>query len=269
MMKQNRQKAVDRGLRRYFLLSAFYFLLCLSCAYAESPEVKRYTIRIVKTLPHDTHSFTQGLIYHDGMLYESTGLHDQSSLQKIDANTGIVQKVVPVSSIFAEGLARWENRLIQLTWKRKIAFIYTLSDFSQIGTFRYDTEGWGLTADERHLIMSDGTDVIYFRNPFSFETERMIQVTLGGKPLQRINELEYVNGLIYANIWYENYIVQIDPSQGEVVGYIDATPLLRVQPPLDQDSVLNGIAYNDETQTLYLTGKNWPAIFEVTLEEVK
>jgi glutamine cyclotransferase len=241
----------------------------ISCAYAAPQKMKQYIVHVVKTIPHNTSSFTQGLIYYDGMLYESTGLYGQSSLQKIDPDTGIVQEVLPVSDVFAEGLTRWENRLIQLTLKDKTAFVYNLSDFSQIGTFHYETEGWGLTTDKNHLIMSDGTDVISFRNPFSFETERKIRVTLGGKPLYRINELEYVDGFIYANIWYENYIIQIDPANGKVVGVIDASPLLRMQPPLSEDSILNGIAYNDETHTFYLTGKNWPTIFEVTLEVMK
>lgn len=240
-----------------------------SCVYAAPQKMKPYTVHIVKTIPHNTRSFTQGLLYSDGMLYESTGLSGQSSLQKIDADTGVVRKFLPVPDVFAEGLARWENRLIQLTWKNKTAFIYNLSDFSRIGTFQYETEGWGLTADKNHLIMSDGTDVLTFRNPFSFETERRIRVTLGGKSLDRINELEYVDGFIYANVWYENAIIQIDPANGNVVGIIDASPLLRMQPPLSGDSVLNGIAYNDETQTFYLTGKNWPKIFEVTLEVMK
>jgi glutamine cyclotransferase len=241
----------------------------ISCAYAAPQKMKHYTVHVVKTIPHNTSSFTQGLIYYDGMLYESIGLYGQSSLQRIDADTGVVQEVLPVSNVFAEGLARWENRLIQLTWKDKTAFIYNLSDFSRIGTFHYETEGWGLTTDKNRLIMSDGTDVIFFRNPFSFETERKIRVTLEGKPLDRINELEYVDGFIYANVWYENAIIQIDPVNGNVVGIIDASPLLRMQPPLSGDSVLNGIAYNDKTQTFYLTGKNWPIIFKVTLEEVK
>jgi glutamine cyclotransferase len=233
--------------------------------YAESSEVSRYTVHIVKRLPHDTQSFTQGLVYYEGTLYESTGLYGRSSLQKIDAETGTVQNALPIPDVFAEGLARWEDRLIQLTWQQNIAFIYNLSNFSQIGMFQYDTEGWGLTADDRHLIMSDGTDVLYFRNPLSFEIERKIQVTLEGKPVYRINELEYADGFIYANVWFENYIIQIDPTDGKVVGYIDATPLLQKQKPLSKDSVLNGIAYKNETQTFYLTGKNWPTIFEVKL----
>jgi glutamine cyclotransferase len=267
-LKQERSRLVTTS----WLLSAVFRLLltayCLLtfCEFVESFPVKQYKVHIIRTLPHNTQSFTQGFLYHDGMLYESTGLYGQSSLQKIDAKTGHVLKKLSVPVVFAEGLARWNDRLIQLTWKSKTAFIYTVSDFLRIGAFRYNTEGWGLTADDRHLIMSDGTDVLYFRHPLTFATERTIRVTFEGTPLTRLNELEYIDGLIYANIWYENSIVQIDPAQGEVVGLIDATPLFRMLPPLHGDSVLNGIAYNDQTQTLYLTGKNWPTIFEVSLE---
>jgi glutamine cyclotransferase len=216
-------------------------------------------------IPHSTQSFTQGLIYYNGMLYESTGLYGQSSLQKLDANTGTVQKNLPVPDVFAEGLARWENRLIQLTWQQHIALIYNVSDFTRIGTFQYDTEGWGLTTDTQQFIMSDGTDVITFRDPLSFQTTRTIHVTLNGKPIERLNELEYIDGLIYANIWYEDVIVQINPVDGKVVGYLELTPVFQAQPPLGGDSVLNGIAYNPERKTLYVTGKNWPTIFEVSL----
>lgn len=230
-----------------------------------SKQVKRYTVRILETLPHNTDSFTQGLLYYQGMLYESTGLYGQSSLQQLDARTGSVQKTLAVPSVFAEGLARWQNRLIQLTWQHNTAFIYTISDFSPVGTFHYDTEGWGLTADRHHLIMSDGSNVLTFRDPFSFTVERTLHVTFQGEPVRRINELEYIDGLIYANIWYQDHIVQIDPGSGEIVGIVDATPLINMQPHLDAESVLNGIAYNPDTKTIYLTGKKWPKIFEVTL----
>ncbi len=264
-----KQQARSRGKFYYLLPTAFCFLclLLFSCTSAESRIVQYYTVHIIRTLPHSTRSFTQGLVYHDGTLYESTGLYGQSSLQKIDIATGAIQKFLPVADVFAEGLARWNDRLIQLTWKSKTAFIYARADFSLIGLFEYDTEGWGLTADEQHLIMSNGTDVIFFRNPDSFEIERRLSVTYEGRPLQRLNELEYIDGFIYANVWYEDVIVQIEPQQGEVIGVIDATPLLKMLPPLSGDHVLNGIAYNEETKSLYLTGKNWPALFEVTLTE--
>ena len=228
-------------------------------------DVKKYTVKIVREIPHDINSFTQGLIFHAEKIYESTGLSGQSTLRQIDAHTGIVEKILPVPGVFAEGLARWNNHLIQLTWNDHIAFIYNISDFSKVGILSYETQGWGLTADNRHLIMSDGSDRLYFRNPNSFDVERTIHVRYQGKPLNFINELEYVDGLIYANIWQKKIIVQIDPADGMVVGYIDCEALFQRLPPLDSENVLNGIAFNDKTKTFYLTGKNWPKIFQVVL----
>ena len=227
--------------------------------------MKHYTVQILSTLPHSTTSFTQGLLYHEGVLYESTGLYGQSTLQKLDAATGQILKKIPVPDVFAEGLARWQGRLIQITWKNRTALIYTLADFLPLGLFQYDTEGWGLTNDDQSLIMSDGTNVLTFRNPDTFAPERRIEVTVQGQPLPYLNELEYIDGLVYANVWYQTFIVQINPADGEVVGVIDAAPLFHQLPPLNDDSVLNGIAYNHHRNTLYLTGKNWPKIFEVTL----
>ncbi len=227
--------------------------------------VDKYTVRVKNTIAHDPRNFTQGLVYHQGNLYESTGLAGRSTLQKTDARTGEVLKTEHVPKVFAEGLALWENLLVQLTWRNGIAYIYDVSDFSPAGTFKYDTEGWGLTSDGKSLIMSDGTDAIYFRNPMSFSVERQIRVTLQGKPVRLLNELEYVDGRIYANVWMENHIVRIDPDGGGVDGVIDAGSLFRFLPPLGREAVLNGIAYNDEAKTFFLTGKNWPLIFEVEL----
>lgn len=228
-------------------------------------EVKKYTVKIVRELPHSIDSFTQGLIFYEEKIYESTGLIGNSSLRRIDSQTGTVEKIVSVPGVFAEGLARWESRLVQLTWNERIAFIYNMFDFSKVGTFSYETQGWGLTADDHHLIMSDGSDRICFRNPNTFKEERAIFVRYEGKPINYINELEYVDGLIYANIWNKKFIVQIDPLNGNVLGHIDCKALLHRLPPLNSEDVLNGIAYNDKKKTFYLTGKNWPKIFEVTL----
>ena len=259
----------SRGRWRYgLLLPVFWCVFCTGSA--ASAPVKHYTVRVLRTLPHNPASYTQGLLYVDGALYESTGLYGRSSLQKLDAQTGHVLQRLPVPGVFAEGLARWHDRLIQLTWQDPTALIYTLADLRPVGVFEYTTEGWGLTSDSQHLIMSDGTDVLSFRHPSTFAIERTLQVTFRGAPLARLNELEYIEGLVYANVWFEEYIVQIDPRHGRVVGVIDARPLLRFFPPLeDPNSVLNGIAYNPHTKTVYVTGKNWPLIFEVTLIELE
>ncbi|PIE35378.1 glutamine cyclotransferase [candidate division KSB3 bacterium] len=258
--------SVDFHLLLCVLLWGFLAVSCFPVACkASETQVKRYTVDILRTIPHSTSSFTQGFLYHNGFLYESTGLVGHSSLQKITPDTGEVLERLQVDGVFAEGLSRWDNRLIQLTWKDRFAYIYNLSDFSPAGIFQYQTEGWGLTSDEQHLIMSDGTDVLYFRNPRTFAIERRVKVTFEGRSLPYLNELEYVDGSIYANVWYQDVIVQIDPASGKVLGIIGTQPILRMLPPLSQDSVLNGIAYNTEMQTFYLTGKNWPKIFEVTL----
>ena len=253
------------NVRDYFLLAAVIFMPFFN-AYAENRQpgsLKQQSVKVIRSLPHDTQSFTQGFLFYNGKLYESTGQNGKSSLQRIDARTGIVEKKLLVPNVFAEGLARWKNQLIQLTWRNRIAFIYKLSDFTTIGTFRYDSEGWGLTADSRHLIMSDGSDKIYFRDPSTFEIERIIHVKLNGISLNRINELEYADGYIYANIWYKSFIARIDPEDGRVVGLIEANTLLQGMPPMPEDNILNGIAYDVHQKTFYLTGKLWPTIFEV------
>jgi glutaminyl-peptide cyclotransferase len=228
-------------------------------------NIKKYTVKIVGEIPHHINSFTQGLIFHEEKIYESTGLIGQSTLQRIDVHTGTVEKVLTIPKVFAEGLALWNNHLIQLTWKSQVAFIYNIADFSKVGIFSYGTQGWGLTSDDNHLIMSDGSDRLYFRNPDSFDVERIIHVKYDGKPIKFINELEYVDGLIHANIWQKKFIVQIDPINGKVVGYIDCEPLFQRLQPLGLENVLNGIAYDKKTKMFYLTGKNWPKIFKIIL----
>ena len=254
--------------KKVYILTTVVILTALfnACINRKPPySVKHYSVKIIRSFPHDTQSFTQGFFIYNGKLYESTGLNGRSSLQRINARTGVIEKKLFVPDVFAEGLARWKNQLIQLTWRDRIAFIYNISDFKKMGTFRYATEGWGLTADSRHLIMSDGSDTIYFRNPSTFKIEKIIKVKLNGVSLNRINELEYVDGYIYANILYENFIVVIDPKDGMVVGHIDANILFENMPQLSKHSVLDGIAYNEIEKTFYLTGKSWPNIFEVDL----
>ena len=249
------------------VLSTVFFPCFLSFGTNENDVrgVNQFFVEIVREIPHHIDSFTQGFVFYRDKFYESTGLIGKSSLRKIDAHTGMVEEIVSVAGVFAEGLARWENRLVQLTWNDRIAFIYDMHDLEKVGTFSYDTEGWGLTADNHHLIMSDGSDKIYFRNPHSFEVERFINVRLQEKPIHFINELEFVDGLIYANIWREKFIVQIDPVDGTVVGLIDCEALFKRLLLINVEDVLNGIAFNEQKKTFYLTGKNWPKIFEVTL----
>ena len=221
---------------------------------------------IVHTYPHDRGAFTQGLLYLDGALYESTGLNGRSSLRKVDLETGkVLQKVDVAPQFFAEGLAELDGKLYQLTWQEHRAFVYDLKTFALDTEFSYPYEGWGLTTDGKELILSDVTDQIRFINPANFKTVRTIFVRENGLAVANLNELEYVKGEIFANIWQTNDIVRINPATGEVTGKISFTGLLK---PEDRDSttdVMNGIAYDAVGDRLFITGKCWPKLFEIRL----
>lgn len=230
-------------------------------------EVPVWTYEVVNTWPHDTTAYTQGLIYRDGMLYESTGLNGQSSLRKVELQTGKVLKKIPVASqYFAEGMTLLNNRIFQLTWQTQKGFIYEPENFRQIGEFNYTGEGWGLTHDGQSLILSDGTNQIRFINPETFKVERAISVVYKGKEVMELNELEYIRGEIYANIWQTDEIIRIDPKTGAVLGVIDLTGLLPGKRANEADDVLNGIAYDEKGQRIFVTGKRWPKLFEIRLK---
>lgn len=229
---------------------------------AAGPE---FTYEVVASWPHDPAAFTQGLIYRDGLLYESTGLYGSSSLRRVAPATGAVLRRVDVpSAYFAEGLTELGGKLYQLTWQSRKGFVYDFETFAQIGEFSYTGEGWGLTEDGESLIMSDGTNQIRFLDPETFEVRRTIRVFRGGAPVTRLNELEYIDGQIYANIWLTDYIVRVDPTTGWVTGWIDLTGLL--PPDSGNADVLNGIAYDAENGRILVTGKLWPRIFEIRLK---
>ncbi|MFZ3071072.1 MAG: glutaminyl-peptide cyclotransferase [Anaerolineaceae bacterium] len=223
-------------------------------------------VEVLTSYPHDPLAFTQGLVYWQGSLYESAGLYGQSSLRKVELATGeVLQEVSLEETYFAEGLTLLNDQLYQLTWKEQTGFIYNLSDFALVGTFQYSTEGWGLTTDGTDLILSDGTDTLYFIDPQSMQTKRTIQVLNQGVPVQSLNELEYINGEIYANIWYSDTIVRINPEDGSVFGQIDLSNLRAGEDAPAQKDVLNGIAYDPLTDRLFVTGKNWSKVYEVQL----
>jgi glutamine cyclotransferase len=217
---------------------------------------------IVSVLPHDPAAFTQGLLFEKGALYESTGLYGQSSLRKINPANGKVVKQVSCPDIFAEGLAVKDGMLVQLSWKEQKALVYGCNDFSVKKTFPYQGEGWGLTTNGPEYIMSNGSDTLYFRSK-SFAVTRKLPVVCNGTGVQNLNELEYANNKIYANIWYSNTIVEISPQTGAVTRIIDCTELVRKAAPASPDDVLNGIAYNPKSRTFYVTGKNWKTMFIV------
>ena len=228
------------------------------------------SITVLAKYPHDSAAFTQGLLYADGLFYESAGLYGQSTLRKVDPETGAVLLEKRLDAqYFAEGLALLEGKLYQLTWKENTGFIYDPQDFRQLGAFSYPTEGWGLTTDGSSLILSDGSATLYFLDPQTLQTTRALQVSLDGAPLDRLNELEYIRGEIYANIWYKDLIARIDPTSGEVVGVIDCGSLRDGEGAPAPNDVLNGIAYDARGDRLYLTGKNWPWIYEVSLQSAQ
>ena len=239
-------------------------LLILLLAVASSIARADDSYRIVHTYAHDPSAYTQGLVYIDGHLYESTGLNGHSSLRMDDLETGRVLQSAPVpEQYFAEGLAAWGSTLVQLTWQSHIAFVYDRFSFRLLRTLHYDCDGWGLTADGKNLILSDGTAEIRFFDPATFREVRHIDVKDHGQPVTQLNELEYVHGQIYANVWHTDRIVRISPATGQVLGWIDLAGLLAPGEVSDPEAVLNGIAYDAVHDRLFVTGKLWPKLFEI------
>ena len=227
------------------------------------PAAPVHGYEVVNAYPHDPDAFTQGLVFRDGFLYESTGLNGRSSLRKVRLETGeVVQRRDVDRRYFAEGLTDWGSRLIQLTWETNVGFVYDLRTFEPVRTFAYAGEGWGLTHDGRRLIMSDGTTALRFFEPESLQETGRVVVMDGGRPIDDLNELEVVDGLVYANVWMTDRIAMIDPASGRVTGWIDLTGL-RPRSAGNGDDVLNGIAYDAGGRRLFITGKLWPRLFEI------
>jgi glutamine cyclotransferase len=226
-----------------------------------------YGYKIVNRYPHDPKAFTQGLVFVDGFLFEGTGLRGRSSLRKVDLATGTIlqYKNLP-ANFFGEGVTIFGNKVIQLTWRANLGFVYDKNTFQLIETFHYPTEGWGITHDDEHLIMSDGTSILYFLDPYTYKEKRQIKVRDPGGPVSNLNELEYVQGLILANVWKTDMIAQISPETGEVVGWIDLRGLLRPEDRIQRVDVLNGIAFDQRNNRLFVTGKLWPRLFEIELK---
>ena len=228
-----------------------------------SPQM---TYEVIAEFPHDPSAFTQGLIYFDGYLYESTGLYGHSSLRKVDLETGeILQQRDLPPEYFGEGLTLWEDRLIQLSWRENTGFVYDLAGFSLLDTFYYPMEGWGLTHDGERLIMSDGTATLYFLDPESFQIVDTVTVAYLDEEIYQINELAFIRGEVFANIWLTDDIIRIDPQTGEVTGWIDMRGILPEELRTPETDVLNGIAYDPEGDRLFVTGKLWPRVFEIRL----
>jgi glutaminyl-peptide cyclotransferase len=258
---------------RFFLLSLLAILLLAAIIFAEQGNsdlvqeggVSVFGYEIINVYPHSSQAFTQGLVYDGGLLYEGTGLHGRSTLSRVELQTGrILEQIHLDSNLFGEGIALWKDRIIQLTWQSGLGLVYGKENMTVIGNFSYLTEGWGITTDGKSLIMSDGTDVLHILDPESFAEKGRILVTADGKPLQGLNELEYIKGAIYANIWPTNWIAIISPESGEVKGKINLQGILQESDLQGSKvDVLNGIAYDASGERLFVTGKLWPKLFEI------
>ena len=241
-------------------------LLILSCADA---QVKEYSLEVVAEYPHDTESYTQGLFFHDGQMYESTGLHGKSTFRMVDMQTGKALKRLDFDDkYFVECSVMWKGNLYILTWETKMAFVYDAETLEYKSSWKYPREGWGITTDGKQLIASDGSAYLYFMNE-NFALDRKVRVTIEDRPIRFINELEYIDGKIWANVYTSDEIVIINPKDGKIQGIVDCRGLLPKELRTPTTDVLNGIAYNPADGKIYLTGKNWPKLYEVRLVEKK
>lgn len=245
------------------LLIALACALCACGPASSGSAIREYSYEVVNTFPHDPNAFTEGLFYLDGFLYESTGLEGQSSIRKVRLETGEVLQRRDLSNpyIFGEGIVNWKDRLLQLTWQGQVGFIYDLASFAPKGEFHYTGEGWALTQDGKRIIMSDGTSQLRFLDPETQQELGRLNVTSEGRQVPFLNELEWVKGEIYSNVWHQDRIARIDPATGNVVAWINLTGLWAGS---DHDvKTLNGIAYDASRDRLFVTGKKWPNVFEI------
>jgi glutamine cyclotransferase len=245
-------------------------LLIQSCSEGEAPFATNAPIsgyRVIASYPHDPQAYTEGLVYDDGVFYESTGLRGRSSLRKVALETGEILQIRELpKQYFGEGIVVLDSEIAQLTWQLHVGFVCDKETFDVLREFHYPTEGWGMTYDGKRVIMSDGTPVLYFLDPKTLDRIGKLRVTDDGKPITRLNELEWVKGEIYANIWLTNRIVRIDPETGNVLGWIDLTGITQDAPPVQDEYALpNGIAYDSLTNRLFVTGKLWPRLYQIEL----
>jgi glutamine cyclotransferase len=249
-----------------------YLAICLAslslldCQAAAAPQLLTCSYEVQKSFPHDQSAFTQGLIYFDGHFFESTGLVGFSTIRKVRIEDGkVLQSTLIPGQHFGEGLTNWKSELLSLTWQSGKGFRWDAKSLRKISEFSYAGEGWGLTHNGKHLILSDGTPTLRLLNPLTMKVQKRITVTVNGKPLSNLNELEWVNGEIYANVWMTDQIVRIDPKSGFVQSVIDLTGLRELAEALGEDAVLNGIAHDANTDRLFVTGKNWSKVFQIAV----
>jgi glutaminyl-peptide cyclotransferase len=229
-------------------------------------RAKQDAYQVIHSYPHDPTSFTQGLVWHEGRFYESTGQYGESKLRMLEFPSGKVLREINLSpELFGEGLALVDSRLIQLTWKSRRGFVYDLSTFRLLEEFRYDTEGWGLTCDGKNLILSDGSSDLFYLDPQTFRLVKKLPVRFNGQPILELNELEFIDGEIWANVWQTDFILRIDPSSGLVTSFLDLKGILAPSDRTGSENVLNGIAYDAERKRIFVTGKLWPRILEIRI----
>ncbi|MCG8412673.1 MAG: glutaminyl-peptide cyclotransferase [Pseudomonadales bacterium] len=241
-------------------------IVFLAVPVAAQEELTRYGYRIINTYPHDIQAFTQGLFFHDGYLYEGTGKEGRSSLSKVNLDdAGVLMSKALSNRYFGEGIELVGEKIYQLTWKSHMVFVYDKNSFEQLGTHYNATEGWGLAYDGEQLILSDGTSQLQFIDPENFVPTRRVNVTLNGSPINNLNELEYIDGEVWANVWQTDFIVRIDPDSGNVNSLVDLTGLSEQTELGSFEAVLNGIAWDSEQQRLFVTGKHWANLFEIEL----
>lgn len=256
--------ACPRSVRFAALLLAFWSSADVSTQ-GPPPSLPTFGYTVVNTYPHDRDAFTQGLQFVDGTLYEGTGLNGRSSLRRVDLQSGrVLQRRDVAAEYFGEGIAVWKSQIFQLTYQSGLAFVYDRNTFAPLRSFKYTGEGWGLTHDGSGLIMSNGSEHLRFLDPSTFEERRRVRVTANGVPLKNLNELEYVKGEIFANVWQTDHVARIDPATGRVTGYVDLRGLLTPREAASVD-VLNGIAYDAAGDRLFVTGKLWPKLFEIRI----
>jgi glutamine cyclotransferase len=274
-MPTGKSKVYLRERRPVFFIILILFVCIQSVLATEIyPDLSKFSsipifgYKIIDTYPHDSTAFTQGLVYDNGILYEGTGLYGRSTLRQVDLKTGRILKRISLNnSLFGEGVAIWKNQIIQITWQSGLGLVYDRDNLTKIGDFSYQTEGWGITSDGERLIMSDGTETLHFLDPRTFAEERQVKVVANGVPVRGLNELEYINGEIFANVWPTNWIVIISPATGEIKGCINLQGILQQVDSINISGVdvLNGIAYDAKSDRIFVTGKLWPKLFEIEL----
>ena len=238
-------------------------------AYARGPSTKVYGYKVVAEYPHDPRAYCQGLVMDDaGNLFEGTGQYGESVLREVDLATGRPKRQVALDRrIFGEGITIFQDKIYQLTWKRQAGYIFDKATFKMVGTFKYSGQGWGITNDGQSLIMSDGTSTLRFLDPTTFEVTKKLAVRNNGRLVPDLNELEFIAGEIWANVWFKDYIARISPDTGEVVGWVNLAGLYPARLRPERDAVLNGIAYDKTKQRIFVTGKRWPKLFEIEVVE--